>query len=102
MNPNRWNYFVNRCLSNCFAGKANVANSIKSGINFTINQDLWGTDDDETAITKLSTQLESIRNTARYNFSYNIYVLKKQESGANNRILVVSTNITKGTLSENY
>ncbi|MBW1241522.1 MAG: preprotein translocase subunit SecD [Spiroplasma poulsonii] len=84
-------------LAIAFAGKANVANSIKSGINFTINQDLWGTDDDETAITKLSTQLESIRNTARYNFSYNIYVLKKQESGANNRILVVSTNITKGT-----
>lgn len=84
-------------LAIAFAGKANVANSIKSGINFTINQDLWGTDNDEIAITKLSTQLESIRNTARYNFSYNIYVLKKQESGVNNRILVVSTNITKGT-----
>ncbi|AOX43938.1 bifunctional preprotein translocase subunit SecD/SecF [Spiroplasma sp. NBRC 100390] len=84
-------------LAIAFAGKANVANSIKPGINFTINQDLWGTNNDETAIAKLSTQLESIRKTARYNFSYNIYILKKQESGVNNRILVVSTNITKGT-----
>ncbi len=80
-----------------FAGKANVANSIKQGINITINQDLWGNDDDEAAIAKLSTKLESFRKTSSHNFSYSIYVLKQQENGANNRILVVSTNITKGT-----
>ncbi|WHQ36483.1 protein translocase SecDF, variant type [Spiroplasma sp. SV19] len=84
-------------LAIAFAGKANVANSLKQGINFTINQDLWGADDDETAIAKLSAQLENTRKIKHYNFTYNIYILKRQENGANNRILVVSTNITKGT-----
>lgn len=85
-----------------FAGKANIANSIKPGINITINEDLWGTDGskqipDEVAIAKLKTQIEEYQQITHHNFSFNIYVIKRQDSGNSNRILVVSTNITKGT-----
>ncbi|AXF96481.1 protein translocase SecDF, variant type [Spiroplasma phoeniceum] len=85
-----------------FAGKANVANTIKPGINITVNEDLWGTDvskqvPDEVAIAKLNTQIEEYRQITRHNFIFNIYVIKRQYTGNSNRILVVSTNITKGT-----
>ncbi len=85
-----------------FAGKANVANTIKPGINITVNEDLWGTDGskqvpDEVAIDKLNTQIEEYRQITRHNFSFNIYVIKQQDSVNSNRILVVSTNIMKGT-----
>ncbi|ALA98138.1 bifunctional preprotein translocase subunit SecD/SecF [Spiroplasma kunkelii CR2-3x] len=85
-----------------FAGKANVANTIKPGINITVNEDLWGTDGskqvpDEVAIAKLNAQIEEYRQITRHNFSFNIYVIKRQYIGNSNRILVVSTNITKGT-----
>ncbi|WP_338956405.1 protein translocase SecDF, variant type [Spiroplasma endosymbiont of Polydrusus cervinus] len=85
-----------------FAGKANIANSIKPGINITISEELWGTSGservpDEVAIEKLKTHIDNFRQTKNYSFSFNIYIIKKQESGASSRILVVSTNITKGT-----
>ncbi|WP_425377868.1 protein translocase SecDF, variant type [Spiroplasma endosymbiont of Polydrusus pterygomalis] len=85
-----------------FAEKANIANSIKPGINIMISEELWGTNEservpDEIAIEKLKTHIDNFRQTKNYSFSFNIYIIKKQESGASSRILVVSTNITKGT-----
>lgn len=85
-----------------FVGKANIANTIKPGINITVNEDLWGTDGsqqvpDKVAIANLNTQIEEYLQIKRHNFSFNIYVIKRQDSVNINRILVVSTNITKGT-----
>ncbi|WP_374696103.1 protein translocase SecDF, variant type [Spiroplasma endosymbiont of Polydrusus formosus] len=100
--PIIWIILLIVALTIGFAGKTNIANSIKPGVNITISEELWGTSGsgrviDEVAIEKLKTHIDNFRQTKNYSFSFNIYIIKKQESGASSRILVVSTNITKGT-----
>lgn len=87
-----------------FTGKINIDNTIKSGINISINEELWRTNElkkedelNKNIINKLKKHLKKFKNINNNNFNYDVYIVKKQENNIKNKILVVSTNITKGT-----
>ncbi|WP_381415040.1 hypothetical protein NPX79_03430 [Spiroplasma endosymbiont of Anurida maritima] len=86
-----------------FTGVNNFDSSIKSSINLTISEDFWKYDNNEENISHLDNAIKNnYQQRGGRDFIYDIYILNQGSINETQRMMVVETNISKGTYEREF